>query len=99
MGHNASCSWKCPPVQPGDHLCRLDYKLVDCSSIRPLLGWKACIGLKIVTYLDNDQLINPGDSTVYTPEYTGPISTELFIKKYPKVFSEGVGLLEGNYHI
>ncbi len=88
-------------VRRGDLKCRLDCKLVDCSDVRPLLGRIACLGLKIVAYLDNDQLNKPntGDSTVYTLEGTGPISTEQFINKYPKVFSDGVGLLEGSYHI
>ena len=47
-----------------------------------------------MTYLDNDQLNKPniGNSTIY-------ISTKQFIMKYPKVLSEGVGLLEGIYHI
>lgn len=88
-------------VRRGDLRCRLDCKLVDRSDIRPLLGRKACLGLGIVAYLDNDQLHRPNteNSTVYTLEGTSPVSTEQFTKKYSKVFGEGVGLLEGNYHI
>lgn len=89
------------PVRRGDLQCRLDCKLVDHDGIRPLLGRKACLGLKIVAYLDNDKLNKPntGDSSVYTLDTTDPASAEQFIKKYPNVFSDEVGLLEGSYHI
>ena len=88
-------------VRRGDLQCRLDCKLVNRSDIKPLLGRKACLGLKIVTYLDNDQLNKPniGNFTIYTVASSDPVSTKQFIMKYPKVFSEGVGLLEGIYHI
>ena len=54
-------------VWRGYYRCRLDCKLVDRSDIRPLLGRKACIGMKIVTYLDNDKLNKPntGNAPVY----------------------------------
>ena len=54
-----------------------------------------------MTYLDNDQLNKPniGNSTIYRVASSDPVSTKQFILKYPKVFSEGVGLLEGIYHI
>ena len=54
-----------------------------------------------MTYLGNDQLNKPniGNSTIYTVASSDPISTKQFIMKYPKVLSEGVGLLEGIYHI
>jgi len=62
---------------------------------------KAYLGLKIVAYLDNDNVNKPhtGNDAVYALEGTGPLSTEELIKKHPKVFGEGVGLLEGQYHI
>ena len=88
-------------VRRGDLQCHLDCKLVDRNDIRPILGRKACLGLKIVAYLDNDQLNKPDTSgaAIYAVETPSPMSTEQFIKKHPKVFSDGVGLLEGNYHI
>ena len=51
-------------VWRGDYRCRLDCRIVDTPNIQPLLGRKACIGMNIVTYLDNDQLNKPntGDS-------------------------------------
>ena len=50
-----------------DFRCRLDCKIVDKSNIRPLLGRKARLGMKIVAYLDNDKLNKPatGNSEVY----------------------------------
>ena len=57
--------------------------------------------MKIVSYLDNDQLNQPipGESTVYTVENATPGATRQLIKSYPKVFSDGLGLLQGHYHI
>ena len=53
-------------VSRGDLRCRLDCKLVNCSGIRPLLGRKTCLGMKINAYLDNDKLNKPdtGDAPV-----------------------------------
>ena len=38
-------------VWRGNFRCRLDCKLVNCTNIRPLLGRKACVGMKIGTYI------------------------------------------------
>ena len=38
---------------------QLDCKLVDNDTIRALLGRKACVGMKIIKYTDNDQLNKP----------------------------------------
>ena len=88
-------------VWRGDLQCRLDCKLVDCPGARPLLGRRACLGMKIVSYLDNDELNKPNTvgAPVYAVETLGPISTEQLFEKYPDVFGPGVGLLEGKYHI
>ena len=88
-------------VSRGKIRCRLNCKLVDREDVRPLLGRKACLGMKIVSYLDNDQLSQPstGESTVYKVDNATPVATRQLIKSYPKVFSDGVGLLQGHYHI
>lgn len=56
-------------------MCRLDCKtvrqiyskidrcIVDKCNISPLLGRKACLGMKIVAYLDNDELNKPSTGT------------------------------------
>ena len=73
--------------------CRLDCKLVDRMDICPLLGRKACLGMKIVSYLDNDALNKPetGNVPVYMISETGPITREELIKQYPMVFGDGDG--------
>ena len=89
-------------VWRGDYRCKLDCKLVDRDNIRPILGRKACIGMKLVAYLDNDDLNKPqpGDAQVYTVDKEHiPLTREMIIEMHPDVFGAGVGLLEGEYHI
>ena len=64
-------------VWRGDYRCLLDCKLVDRTDILPLLGRKACLGMKIVSYLDNDELNKPetGGAPVYVIDEPGPLST------------------------
>lgn len=80
---------------------QLDCKLVDRTDIRPLLGRKACLGMRLVTYLDNDELNKPatGDAPVYSVSKLGPLTTQQLTQQYPAVFGGGVGHLEGQYHI
>ena len=91
-----------------DLKCKLDCKLVDSNTIRPLLGRKACVGMKIIKYTDNDELNKPqtGSAPVYSLERTTmekvthvPITREALIEKYPNVFGDGVGKLAGEHHI
>ena len=42
-----------------DFKCQLDCKLVDNNGIRPLLGRKASVGMKIIKYIDNEELNKP----------------------------------------
>jgi len=88
-------------VWRGNFRCRLDCKLVDSSVVRPLLGRKACLGMKIIAYPDNDELNKPdtGSAPVYALDEPGPVSAEQLLSKYPRVFGQGVGLLEGKYRI
>ena len=69
--------------------CRLECKLVNRTNIQPPLGKKPCIGMKPDT----------GHSPVYALAYAAPVSTDQLIQNHPQVFSPGVGLLEGKYHI
>ena len=89
-------------VRRGHLRCRLDCKLVDKQGIRPLLGRKACLGMKIVAYLNNDQLNKPNteDANMYAVgDGESQVTKEQLIRKYPHVFADGVDLLEGEYHI
>ena len=80
---------------------RLECKLVDSRKIRPLLGRKACLGMIVIQYLDNDAIRKPdtGNAPVYALEPAGPISIEQRKREHPEVFGPGVGLLEGKYRI
>ena len=80
---------------------RLECKLVDSRKIRPLLGRKACLGMMVIQYLDNDAIRKPdtGNTPVYALEPAGPISIEQLKKEHPEVFGPGVGWLEGKYRI
>ena len=89
-------------VSRGSSKYKLACKLVDKTNTRPLLGRKACVGMKIVAYLDNDGLNKPvtGDATVFSVNEKGsPLDQDTILKKHPKSFGEGVGLVAGEYHI
>ena len=88
-------------VQWGGLRGRLECKIIDRSGIRPLLGRKACLGMKIITYLDNDQLNQQvtGNATVCELGLHKLVSIEQLISKYASDFGSGVGLLDGKYHI
>ena len=80
----------------------LDCRLVDNDDIRPILGHKACIGMGILVYQDNDHLKKPemGNTPVYTVQTEETVlSKEELVTKFPKVFKEGVGNLDGEYKI
>ena len=70
-------------VWRGNFQCQLDCKLVDSPVICSLLGWKACLGMKIIAYLDNDELHKPdtGDAPVHALVEHGPVSTEELLSK------------------
>lgn len=77
----------------------LDWRLVESQEIRPILGRKACLGMNIVQYNDNDLLNKPKTSgaEAYTPDpQTRPVLTrEEMRAKFPTVFSAGIGQLDG----
>ena len=79
----------------------LDCKLIDSHKIRPLFGCRAYLGMRIVTYLDNDQINKPDTrgAPVYAVEEPGPLSTDQLVAKHPHVIGPGVGRLEGKYCI
>ena len=55
------------PVWRDEKKFKLDCKLVDNTSVRPILGRKACLGMKILQYMDNDEINKPdtGNAPVY----------------------------------
>ena len=94
-------------VWRGDFRCLLDCNLVDSKKVRPVLGRKACLGMKIIKYLDNDQLNHPqtSDGDVYAHDVPvlsaaePALSADQLVKKFPRVFGNGVGKLPGEYHM
>ena len=90
-------------VWHGDFRCLLDCNLVDSKKVRPILGRKACPGMKIIQYLHNDQLNRPqeSDGEVYTHDVpsSSPVSADQLIKSFPRVFVDGVGALASEYHM
>lgn len=61
--------------------------------MRPLMRWKACIGMKIVSYLDNDAM-NPPTTTARkeTVFVVNPDPVEALKQKYSTVFAEGIAV-------
>ena len=90
-------------VWHGDFRCLLGCNLVDSKKVRPILSRKACLGMNIIQYLDNDQLNRPQefDGEVYTPDVpaSSPVSADQLIKSFPCVFADGRGALAGEYHM
>ena len=87
-------------VWRGDYKCILICKLVDSDNIRPILGRKACVGMKLIEYTDNDALHKPATrgAQVYAVE-GALISKAAITGKYGTVFGDGIGELEGEYRI
>ena len=75
-------------------------KLVDNDKIRPILGRKACVGMKLIQYKDNGALLKPATRgvQVYAVE-SGLISKAVIIENYAIMFGDGIGELEGGYRI
>ena len=46
------------PVSRGDTRCTLCCNLVD-AEVRPMLGRKACVGMKLIQVLDSDDVSRP----------------------------------------
>ena len=91
-------------VWRGDFRCFLDCHLVDSKRVRPILGRKACLGMKIIKYLNNDQLNHPqtsdgGDVYAHDASIEPVLSADQLVKKFHGVFSDGVGKLPGEYHM
>ena len=81
---------------------RIKCKLVPGNKIRPLLGRSACLGMNIISYLDNDSISMPevGKAFVFTiSQPKQPLGQAELIQRFPQVFREGVGCLKGEYRI
>lgn len=75
---------------------------MDNEDIRPILGIKSCLAMNIIQYKDNDLLNKPetGISLVYAVEdQPSPVTKEGLMLKFPDVFGDGLGQLDGEYKI
>ena len=77
---------------------------MDSKRVRPILGRKACLGMKNIKYLDNDQLNRPrtfdGDDVYAHDVSLEPVLfADQLVKKFHCVFSDGVNKLPGEYHM
>ena len=96
IGRVSICVWI------NERSCLLDCRLVDSEEIRPILGIKSCLAMNIIQYKDNDLLNKPetGGSSVYAIEdQPSPVTKEELMLKFPDVFGEGLGQLDGQYKI
>ena len=66
-------------VWRGDFRCRLDCKIVNKSNIRPLLGRKACLSMKIVAYLNKP--ITGSSEVCALSSGKSPLTKEQLIQK------------------
>lgn len=83
----------------------VDCKLVDSNDIRPILGRKACMSIKVIQYTDNDAINKPqtNKAKVYavvdlTGANTGTGKNSI-LGQFPQVFSDEVVQLDGEYLI
>ena len=87
-------------VWRGDFRCFLDCHLVDSKRVRPILGRKACLGMKIIKYLNNDPLNHPqtsdgGDVYAHDASIEPVLSADQLVKKFHRVLvMELVNFLE-----
>lgn len=85
-------------VWRGDFRCLLACNLADSKRVRLIFGRKACLGMKIIKYLDNDQLNHhPRTSGCEVYAHDAPImpvkSADQLVKKFPRLSVDGVGKL------
>ena len=92
-------------VWRGSFTCLLLCRLVESKRCRPILGKSACEGMGVVEIKDSDAIRRPDTSGghVFSVEdvmsSSRPLTKEQVIEMFPDVFDEGLGLLEGEYHI
>ena len=92
-------------VWRGSFTCLLLCRLVGSNHCRPILGKSACEGKGVVEIKDSDAIRRPDTSCghVFSVEdvmsSSRPLTKEQVVEMFPDVFDEGLGLLEGEYHI
>ena len=96
IGRVRMCVWR------NEKSYLLNCHLVESEEICPILGIKSCLAMNIIQYQDNDLLNKPktDGSLVYAIEdLSPPVTKEELMLKFPDVFGEGLGQLDGQYTI
>lgn len=83
-------------VRRRDLTCYLDCKIINAPGMRPILGMRACTGMKLVTITDSDAHFVP-DKSVHA--VTTLLNEEEIFSKFGDVFNDDLGLLKGAYTI
>ena len=89
------------PVSRGDTRRTLRCNLVD-AEVRPMLGRKACVGMKLIQVLDSDDVSRPNTdrhSVFAMGQHIKPLTKNGLEEQFPTVFADGVGKLDGEHHI
>ena len=89
------------PVSRGDTRCTLCCNLVD-AEVCPVLGWKACVGMKPIQVLGSDDVSRPntdGHSVFAMGQHMKPLTKKRLEEQFPTVFADGIGKLDVEHHI
>ena len=92
-------------VWRGSFTCLLLCRLVESKRCRPILSKSACEVMGVVEIKDSDPIRRPDTSGghMFSVEdvmsSSRPLTKEQVIEMFPDVKDEGLGLLEGEYHI
>ena len=93
------------PVWRGSFTRLLLCRLVESKRCRPILDKSTCEGMGVVEIKDSDVIRRPDTSggQVFSVQdvmsSSRPPSKEQVMEMFPDVFDEGLGLLEGDFHI
>ena len=85
----------------GDTRCTLRCILVD-AEVYPVLGRKACVGMKLIQVLDLDDVSRPntgGHSVFAMGQHIKPLTKIRLEEQFPTVFADRVLILDGERHI
>ena len=92
-------------VQHGSFKCFLLCRLVESKRCRPILGKSACEGMGLVKIKDSNAMRQPDTSSGEVFSVQDAVSSskiltkEQVVEMFPDVFDNGLGMLEGEYHI
>ena len=93
--------WVLLPVSLGDTRCTLRCILID-AEVYPVLGRKACVGMKLIQVLDSDYVSRTntdGHSVFAMVQHIKPLTKNRLEEQFPTVFAGGIGKLDSEHYI